>query len=84
MIFQVNDRHTIESSGHGTENLTILTRDTRKELIIQAQEEALRMGANAIIGLKFETSVIFGGAVDIVIYGTAVLLHKKLQISKRY
>jgi len=68
----------IESVGSETEELTILTRDTRKELIIQAQEEAVRMGANAIIGLTFETNVIFRGAVDIVIYGTAVILSKKL------
>ena len=48
----MTDKTTFSNSNGGSEaaELTILTRDTRKELIVQAQEEALRMGANAIIG----------------------------------
>ena len=35
------------------------------------------MGANAIVGVRFMTSAIMGGASEILVYGTAVVLAEK-------
>ena len=34
--------------------------------------KAVALGANAIISLQFQTSVIMGGAAEMMAYGTAV------------
>lgn len=40
-------------------NLTRLTAEIRHELMAEAAEEAQRLGANAIIGISFQTNTIF-------------------------
>ena len=37
-------------------------------------EEAKRLGADAVVGVRFSTSVIVGGAAELLAYGTAVKL----------
>jgi len=37
-------------------------------------EQAEELGANAVIGLQFQTSVIMGGAAEMMAYGTAVVV----------
>lgn len=52
------------------------------ELLAQSREEALErmaqraeaMGANAVVGLRFATSMIMSGAAEMLAYGTAVLV----------
>jgi len=46
---------------------------TREQAIDRMCDEASRLGANAIIGIRIETSTIMGGASEIVVYGTAVI-----------
>lgn len=53
-------------------SITELTRELRRKLLATAKRQAASLGANAIVGIKFETSTIFDGVVDIVLYGTAV------------
>ena len=36
------------------------------------KEEAEKVGANAIIGIRMETNSVFEGTLDVVLYGTAV------------
>ena len=36
--------------------------------------EAVALGANAIIGLRFTTSAVMQGAAEILVFGTAVVL----------
>ena len=57
-------------------------RNTKAGLILTVQLGSTLCMSYSIIGLTFETNVIFGGAVDIVIYGTAVFLNKKQFISR--
>ena len=45
----------------------------REQAIDRMCDEASRLGANAIIGIRIETSTIMGGASEIVAYGTAVI-----------
>ena len=38
----------------------------------EASLQAREMGANAIVGISFQTNTIFEGTLDMVLYGTAV------------
>ncbi len=40
-------------------------------------EDAERLGADAIINIRFGSSSVMGGAAEIIAYGTAVKLKKK-------
>jgi uncharacterized protein YbjQ (UPF0145 family) len=37
-------------------------------------EEAKALGANAVVSVRFSTSMIMPGAAEIIAYGTAVIL----------
>lgn len=51
---------------------TELLEEARKEAISRMQEQAKRLGANAIINVRFATSAITSGAAEVYAYGTAV------------
>lgn len=51
---------------------TELLEETRKEAIRRLKEQALSIGANAVINVRFSTSSIAQGAAEIYVYGTAV------------
>ena len=44
----------------------------REQALDRMADEARRMGADAIVGFRMETSSIMSGASEIVAYGTAV------------
>ena len=52
---------------------TELLAEGREEAIQRMKEDALRMGANAIIMTRFSTSMIEPGAVEVMAYGTAIV-----------
>ncbi|GEM_PF-447609 len=70
---------TIESFvGGELKSLTIEFEKARLEAIARMVDKALKMGANAVIGLDFETSDIFGGAaIAVSAYGTAVVIERE-------
>ncbi|TDC48993.1 heavy metal-binding domain-containing protein, partial [Actinomadura sp. KC345] len=43
----------------------------RREAVDRLREEARRMGANTVVGMRFDTAAI-GGGVEVCAYGTAV------------
>lgn len=51
---------------------TELLSDARQEAISRMENQAYRMGANAIINVRFATSSITSGAAEVYAYGTAV------------
>ena len=51
---------------------TKLIAESREQAIDRMKEDAARLGANAIVGLRFTTSVLMGGAAELLAYGTAV------------
>ncbi len=53
---------------------TKLQAESREEAIYRMEEDARRLGADAIIGMKLNTSMITQGASEILAYGTAVKL----------
>lgn len=55
-----------------------LLRDTREAATNQMIAEAARVGANAIICVRYTTSSVGSGMSEILAYGTAVKLHGAL------
>ena len=50
---------------------------TREQALDRMIEDARRMGANAIIGMRFCTTEIDKGAAELLAYGTAVLVEEE-------
>ena len=48
--------------------------ESREQALDRMREDAKKMGANAVVGLDFSTSMIMGGASEILAYGTAVVV----------
>jgi len=53
---------------------TKLLGESREQAIDRMTEEAKRLGANAIVGVRFSTSEVATHAAEILAYGTAVLV----------
>lgn len=51
---------------------TELLSESREEAIQRMQEQAVSLGANAIINVRFSTSSVSSGAAELYVYGTAV------------
>ena len=51
-----------------------LLAESREQAIDRMTDQAEELGANAIIGLQFQTSVIMKGAAEMMAYGTAVVV----------
>jgi uncharacterized protein YbjQ (UPF0145 family) len=55
-------------------NYTKMLAESREQAIDRMIEEAESLGANAIVGLRFSTSMIMQNAAEILAYGTAVVM----------
>lgn len=58
-------------------NITLLTNlceKTRQDALEQALEHARALGANAIVGLRYDATEIMQGVTEVLCYGTAVLV----------
>jgi uncharacterized protein YbjQ (UPF0145 family) len=53
---------------------TKLMAESREQALDRMTEEAKRLGANAIVGLRFSTAEIENHAAEILAYGTAVVV----------
>jgi uncharacterized protein YbjQ (UPF0145 family) len=51
---------------------TKMMADSREQAIQRMVADAEGMGANAIVGVRFTTSMVMSGASEIMAYGTAV------------
>ncbi|MGD9949914.1 MAG: YbjQ family protein [Desulfobulbus sp.] len=51
---------------------TELLQESRDESISRMQAQAMQMGANAIVNIRFSTSSVAAGAAELYVYGTAV------------
>jgi uncharacterized protein YbjQ (UPF0145 family) len=51
---------------------TELMAESREQALDRMADDAKRLGANAIVGVQFTTSMIMGGAAELLAYGTAV------------
>ena len=53
---------------------TKLMAESREQAIDRMVQEAESLGANAILAARFTTSEIMGGAAELLVYGTAVVV----------
>lgn len=51
---------------------TELLEESRDHAIERMKAQAMQMGANAIVNVRFSTSSVAAGAAEIYVYGTAV------------
>ena len=61
--------------GEVTEYAKLLA-ESREQALDRMVEHAEELGANAIISLQFQTSVIMSGAAEMMAYGTAVVVEE--------
>jgi len=59
--------------GEVTEYTKMLA-ETREQALDRMTEEAIGLGANAIINVRFSTSYIMKAAAELLAYGTAVMV----------
>jgi uncharacterized protein YbjQ (UPF0145 family) len=60
--------------GGEVEEYTKLMAESREQAIDRMIEEAQKLGANAVVGVKFSTTEVMGRAAEILVYGTAVVV----------
>ncbi len=78
----VRSRSVIGSIGAGLQtlvggNITIwseLCEQTREEAFVSMMTHADAMGANAIIGMRYDATEIAQGVTEVLAYGTAVIV----------
>lgn len=63
--------------GGEIEEYTKLMGEAREQATDRMKEEAEKLGANAIVGVRFSTSYIMTNAAEILVYGTAVIVEDK-------
>jgi uncharacterized protein YbjQ (UPF0145 family) len=78
----VRTKHVGRDIGAGLKSLvggeiqgyTDLMREARQHVVAAMVEQAREKGANAIIGVRFATSNVAGGASELLVYGTAAVV----------
>ena len=56
---------------------TKLMGESREQALDRMIDDANRMGANAVVALGFSTSMIMGGAAELLAFGTAVVVEEE-------
>lgn len=78
----VRSKNLIMDVGAGLKNLvggevktyTTMANSARDEAYNRMVNDAIDMGANAVVGMRYSTSMIMQGASEMVAFGTAVVL----------
>lgn len=78
----VRAKHLGRDIGAGLKNLvggelrayTELMTDSRRQAVEHMIEQAMALGANAVLNVRFTTSQVTGGAAELYAYGTAVMV----------
>src|SRR5205823_10544809 len=87
----VRSRSIVGTIGAGLQtliggNITILTdlcEKTRQDALQEAMQHAQQLGANAIIGLRYDATEIMQGVTEVLCYGTAVQVEPKQRSEER-
>ena len=61
-------------AGGEIKEYTLMLAESREIALKRMEEKAEKLGADAVINVRFMTSSIMGGAAEILAYGTAVKL----------
>ena len=60
--------------GGEVENYTKMIAESREQALDRMIEQALELGGNAVVTVRFGTSSVMSGAAELVAYGTAVIV----------
>jgi uncharacterized protein YbjQ (UPF0145 family) len=55
---------------------TEMLNESREQSLKRMEDDAKKLGADAIVAVRFTTSSVVGGAAELLAYGTAVKLRK--------
>ena len=55
---------------------TKMMAESREQAIDRMVEEAALLGADAVLAVRFQTSMVMSGAAEMLCYGTAVILEE--------
>ena len=61
-------------AGGEVHEYTKMLAEAREQAIDRMLEEAEALGANAVMGIRFQTSMVMAGAAEMLCYGTAVTI----------
>ena len=61
-------------AGGEVKEYTKMLAESREQAIDRMVEEAEALNADAVVGLRFQTSMVMSGAAEMLCYGTAVRL----------
>jgi len=81
----VRSRSVIGTIGAGLQtliggNITLLTElceKTRNDSFELMLQHAAQLGANAVVGVRYDATEIMNGVTEVLCYGTAVVVEKK-------
>ena len=65
------------SIGGEIKEYTCMLAESREQALIRMQDKAKELGANAVVGVRFQTSMILSGTAELLVYGTAVKLARQ-------
>jgi len=65
--------------GGEIEEYTKMMAEAREQALDRMIADAIKRGANGIVGVRFTTSTVMQGAAELVAYGTAVSIEKKVK-----
>ena len=51
--------------------------ESREQALIRMRDKAKELGADAVVGVRFQTSMILSGTAELLVYGTAVKLGRQ-------
>lgn len=54
--------------------------ESREQALDRMRAEAQRMGANAIVAVRFTSAVVSAGAMELLAFGTAVILEDRKSV----
>ena len=55
---------------------TSMMAESREQALLRMKDRANELGADAIVGVRFQTSMILSGTAELLVYGTAVRFKK--------
>lgn len=64
-------------AGGEVREYTKMLAEAREQAIDRMTEEARALGADAVVGVRFQTSMVMKGAAEMLCYGTAVVLEEE-------
>jgi uncharacterized protein YbjQ (UPF0145 family) len=81
----VRSRSIVGTIGAGLQtlvggNITILTNlceKARQDALAEMLDHAQQLGANAVIGLRYDATEVMQGVTEVLCYGTAVLVERQ-------